>query len=269
MALRARRAADVCTSAPIGLTTCSFPGRATDRSPIRIRPLEFTPAESASRFDHGFPGGMRSAWALASLGVFEAAGWSWVHERAASLAASLADRLAERGLAVGPRGRSTLVSWPAEDPEAEVARLAAAGDRRAQHPGVRPGASIGRRLVLRGRARRARRVRSRLSGSPERRDGGPASVEDPVRVRVDVDTRAARKTAQGQTAVLGDRDGQRARGADANQDRRSGHRRLLHELERQAAADTQDLSRERAPSPRAARDRSPCPSRCDDPRPRG
>ena len=89
--------------------------------------LEFAPAESASRFDHGFPGGMRSAWALASLGVLEAAGWSWVHERAASLSASLADRLAERGLAVGPRGRSTLVSWPAEDPEAEVARLAAAG----------------------------------------------------------------------------------------------------------------------------------------------
>jgi L-cysteine/cystine lyase len=89
--------------------------------------LEFEPAESASRFDHGFPGGMRSAWALASLGVFEAAGWSWVHERAASLASWLANRLAERGLTVGPRGRSTLVSWAAEDPEEEVARLAAAG----------------------------------------------------------------------------------------------------------------------------------------------
>jgi selenocysteine lyase/cysteine desulfurase len=70
---------------------------------------------------------MRSAWALASLGVLEAAGWSWVHERAASLAASLACRLAERGLAVGPRGRSTLVAWRAEDPDAEVTRLAAAG----------------------------------------------------------------------------------------------------------------------------------------------
>jgi selenocysteine lyase/cysteine desulfurase len=102
-----------------------WPGYASLADPHR--PLEFEPAESASRFDHGFPAGMRSAWALASLGVLEAAGWSWVHERAASLAASLADRLAERGLTVGPRGRSTLVSWLADDPEAEVARLAAAG----------------------------------------------------------------------------------------------------------------------------------------------
>jgi L-cysteine/cystine lyase len=91
------------------------------------QPLEFEPAESASRLDHGFPAGMRSAWALASLGVFETAGWPWVHERAASLAAFLADGLTERGLDVAPRGHSTLVSWKAEDPEAEVARLAAAG----------------------------------------------------------------------------------------------------------------------------------------------
>ncbi|MGI8863876.1 MAG: aminotransferase class V-fold PLP-dependent enzyme [Solirubrobacteraceae bacterium] len=89
--------------------------------------LESEPAESAARLDHGFPAGMRSAWALASLGVFESAGWPWVHERAATLAGSLADRLTERGLSVGPRGRSTLVSWKAQDPEAEVARLAAAG----------------------------------------------------------------------------------------------------------------------------------------------
>jgi selenocysteine lyase/cysteine desulfurase len=89
--------------------------------------LESGPAESAARLDHGFPAGMRSAWALASLGVFETAGWPWVHERAATLAASLADRLTERGLTVGARARSTLVSWKAEDPEAEVARLAAAG----------------------------------------------------------------------------------------------------------------------------------------------
>ena len=70
---------------------------------------------------------MRSAWALASLEVLEDAGWDWVHERAATLAARLADRLRERGLEVGPRGRSTLVSWKAEDPEAEVARLAETG----------------------------------------------------------------------------------------------------------------------------------------------
>jgi L-cysteine/cystine lyase len=89
--------------------------------------LDSPPAEHANRFDHGFPPGMRSAWALASLGVLEDAGLEWVHERAATLAAGLAERLAERGLEVGPRGRSTLVSWKAEDVDAEVARLAEAG----------------------------------------------------------------------------------------------------------------------------------------------
>ena len=86
--------------------------------------LESDWAEGAGRLDHGFPAGMRSAWALASMGVFEAAGWDWVYDRAASLAAWLAERLTERGLEVRPRGRSTLVSWASSDAEAEVARLA-------------------------------------------------------------------------------------------------------------------------------------------------
>jgi len=86
--------------------------------------LESDWAEGVARLDHGFPAGMRNAWALASLGVFEAAGWDWVHNRAATLASGLADRLSERGLTVRPRGRSTLVSWHAEDADAEVARLA-------------------------------------------------------------------------------------------------------------------------------------------------
>ena len=89
--------------------------------------LNSGPAETAKRFDLGFPPGMRSAWALASLGVLESAGWDWVHERAAVLAAGLASQLAERGLEVGPRGRSTLVSWKAQDADADVARLAEAG----------------------------------------------------------------------------------------------------------------------------------------------
>jgi L-cysteine/cystine lyase len=90
-------------------------------------PLDFEAAPDAGRLDHGFPPGVRSAWTLASLGVFEQAGWDWVHERAATLAGSLAEQLAERGLSVAPRGRSTLVSWNADDPEAEVARFAAEG----------------------------------------------------------------------------------------------------------------------------------------------
>jgi selenocysteine lyase/cysteine desulfurase len=89
--------------------------------------LNSGPAETSARFDHGFPPGVRSTCALASLAVLEEAGWDWLHSRAAGLAAALADALTQRGLEVGPRGRSTLVSWWAEDVEAEVARLAAEG----------------------------------------------------------------------------------------------------------------------------------------------
>jgi L-cysteine/cystine lyase len=89
--------------------------------------LNSGPARDAARLDHGFPPGMRSAWALASISVLEDAGWEWVHERAVTLAASLAEQLSMRGLEVAPRDRSTLVSWKVEDPDAEVARLAEAG----------------------------------------------------------------------------------------------------------------------------------------------
>jgi L-cysteine/cystine lyase len=91
------------------------------------KPLEFEPAEGAARLDHGFPAGMRSAWALASLSVFADAGWDWVHERGATLASFLARRLTDRGMEVAPRGRSTLVSWTVADAEGEVARLASEG----------------------------------------------------------------------------------------------------------------------------------------------
>jgi selenocysteine lyase/cysteine desulfurase len=89
--------------------------------------LTSPPAENAARLDHGFPPGMRSAWALASMGVLADAGWDWVHGRAADLAAGLAAQLAGRGIEVAPRGRSTLVSWKTDDADGEVARLAEAG----------------------------------------------------------------------------------------------------------------------------------------------
>jgi L-cysteine/cystine lyase len=100
-----------------GYSSVSDPGRA----------LEFEPAEGAKRLDHSFPVGLRSAWALASLEALAEAGWEWIHQRAATLAESLAGRLTELGLDVAPRGRSTLLSWRAEDPQAEVERLAAHG----------------------------------------------------------------------------------------------------------------------------------------------
>jgi L-cysteine/cystine lyase len=91
------------------------------------RALQFEPAEGVKRLDHGFPSGVRSTWALASLELFAGVGWPWVHERSASLAAGLAERLSEDGLEVQARGRSTLVSWRVADAAAEVERFAAAG----------------------------------------------------------------------------------------------------------------------------------------------
>ncbi len=99
-----------------------WPGYASLADPARA--LEFELAPGAGRLDHGFPIAMRSTWALASLDVFKTAGWEWVHERAAALAASLASRLRERGLEVQPRDHSTLVSWSAQDAPAEVERFA-------------------------------------------------------------------------------------------------------------------------------------------------
>jgi L-cysteine/cystine lyase len=105
-----------------------WPGYSSVAAPERA--LEFEPAEGTARLDHGFPVGVRSTWALASLDVFAAAGWEWVHSRASELAAWVADELSGRGLEVLPRGRSTLVSWRVGDADAAqavVERLAREG----------------------------------------------------------------------------------------------------------------------------------------------
>ncbi|HEY4897716.1 MAG TPA: aminotransferase class V-fold PLP-dependent enzyme [Solirubrobacteraceae bacterium] len=67
------------------------------------------------------------ACALAAVEVLGSAGWSEVHERARTLAALLAEQLAERGREPAPRGRSTLVSFASPDPEGERELLAGAG----------------------------------------------------------------------------------------------------------------------------------------------
>ncbi|HEY1592807.1 MAG TPA: aminotransferase class V-fold PLP-dependent enzyme [Solirubrobacteraceae bacterium] len=105
--------------------TIPWPGYSSVADPEQA--LEFEPAEGVKRLDHGFPTGLKSAWALASLAALGRPGWSWVHERAASLAASLADRLAELGLPVCDRDRSTLVSWQVDDAAAETERFAVSG----------------------------------------------------------------------------------------------------------------------------------------------
>jgi L-cysteine/cystine lyase len=98
-------------------------GTVSDHAEILSSPL----TAGAARLDTSFPPANRSAWALASMEVLAAAGWEWVHARAAGQAALLAQLLSEKGLEVVPRGRSTLVSWKSEDAEAEVARLAERG----------------------------------------------------------------------------------------------------------------------------------------------
>jgi L-cysteine/cystine lyase len=102
-----------------------WPGYSTLSDHDRI--LESGLAEGVPRLDHGFPSAIRSAWVVAALDVLAGAGWDWVHERAAALAERLAQRLAERGLTVAPRGRSTLVAWSVEDAPDEVERLASEG----------------------------------------------------------------------------------------------------------------------------------------------
>jgi selenocysteine lyase/cysteine desulfurase len=102
-----------------------WPGYGSLKDPKQ--PLESGPSDGAPRLDHGFPPGIRSVWALTSLRMLGEAGWDWIHERAAELAAGFAAGLTERGLEVSPRGRSTLVSWKADEPDAEVERFAAAG----------------------------------------------------------------------------------------------------------------------------------------------
>jgi selenocysteine lyase/cysteine desulfurase len=114
--VRGDRIEDLSPAAP-GYGSLSDPLRALDL-PLR---------EGAARFDSGVPVPHHTAWALAALDVLEEPGVHAVHERAAGLAAHLADGLAAHGATVAPRGASTLVSWESADPEAAVAALAEHG----------------------------------------------------------------------------------------------------------------------------------------------
>jgi L-cysteine/cystine lyase len=83
--------------------------------------------EDARRFDTLSLNAETTACALAAIGVLESAGWPAVHAHARSLAARLAELLAERGREPAPRAATTLVSFPSPDPEAERALLAEHG----------------------------------------------------------------------------------------------------------------------------------------------
>jgi selenocysteine lyase/cysteine desulfurase len=98
-----------------------WPGHGSLAAPDR--PLELELRHDGRRFDVGLPAPHEPAWALAALDTLEDPGLELVLERAASLSERLAGQLAERGLRVAPRGRSTLVSWEASDPEGTVERM--------------------------------------------------------------------------------------------------------------------------------------------------
>jgi selenocysteine lyase/cysteine desulfurase len=83
--------------------------------------------DDARRFDTMSLSAEAVACALASIELLESAGWSAVHERASTLAARLAELLAERGRAVAPRDDTTLVSFESADAEVERDALAERG----------------------------------------------------------------------------------------------------------------------------------------------
>ena len=83
--------------------------------------------EDGRRYDTFALSAETLATALAAVEVLERAGWPEVHERAATLAARLAELLAGAGRDTAPRGSSTLVSFASPDPAVERRRLAEQG----------------------------------------------------------------------------------------------------------------------------------------------
>jgi selenocysteine lyase/cysteine desulfurase len=89
--------------------------------------FEATLHEDARRFDTPSLSREASAFSLAATRLLDDTGLSAIHERAAALAARLAEELTQRGRTVAPRGPSTLVSWEDPDPPGARERLAQAG----------------------------------------------------------------------------------------------------------------------------------------------
>jgi L-cysteine/cystine lyase len=89
--------------------------------------LDAVPKTTAARHDTFAQSPESMAAAVAALELLAAFGWDALHERAVTLAERLAQMLAERGLEVAPRNRTTLVSWKDADPPATRERLAADG----------------------------------------------------------------------------------------------------------------------------------------------
>jgi len=89
--------------------------------------LDATLQPDGRRFDAPSQSAESTAFALAAIELLAGAGWAGVHQRAAMLSERLAGKLAELGRPPAPRGASTLVSFPSEDPAAERQLLAENG----------------------------------------------------------------------------------------------------------------------------------------------
>jgi L-cysteine/cystine lyase len=89
--------------------------------------LDSPPRADARRHDASAPSEEAGVAAVAAYEAIARHDWSAVWARAAALAATLADRLAESGRVVAPRGETTIVSWEDADPEGTRDRLAEAG----------------------------------------------------------------------------------------------------------------------------------------------
>jgi L-cysteine/cystine lyase len=105
--------------APVGATYLNLaePARGLESAPHADARTHDSPAVSAEI----------AAGAVAAHDVLADFGWDAVHARAAGLAATLADRLAQSGRQVAPRGPTTLVAWEHPDAEATRGRLAESG----------------------------------------------------------------------------------------------------------------------------------------------
>jgi L-cysteine/cystine lyase len=83
--------------------------------------------DEAARYDTPALAREVLAYSLASLQVLQRADLAAVLAHGPALAAELAERLADRGRTVAPRGHTTLVAWEDDDPEAARDRLREAG----------------------------------------------------------------------------------------------------------------------------------------------
>lgn len=101
------------------------PGYGSLSDPLKA--LDLPLRNGAARFDAGMAPSHHVAWALAALDTLDGPGFDEVLTRGPALAGRLSEMLAENGLTVAPRGNCTLVSWEADDPEAESLRLLDAG----------------------------------------------------------------------------------------------------------------------------------------------